>query len=272
MYLFTPAGLLLFGEFLPAVLDEDVDDKPEGADGDGGVGDVEDGVEEEEVFAAEEGEPLGPVELEKGEVEHIDHLALEEGGVAAFGREEGCHREGALAEYQAIETAVDEVAHGTGKYQCQVGHHDGAGPFLEEVEEVPQQGSRGHKAEEGKDDLACCAAEGGAEGEALVLDEMQQAPVAQQGNFLSEVEMGLDPDFHYLVDDEDGGDEAENECVLSFTPTLRNKGLLPLVATLRNRGLLPLVATLRNRGLLLLVATPSLCGFIESQTLRVFII
>lgn len=104
---------LVVGEFwLFAVGGYAVDGYHDDADGDGGVGDVEYCVEEEEILATPDGNPVGPSEAEEGEIEHIDDTAEEEGGITALGREELRHMVVAVVEYEAIEAAVDEVADG----------------------------------------------------------------------------------------------------------------------------------------------------------------
>lgn len=210
--------LFRFFEFLGfpllGVFEEEIGDEPEGADGDGGIGHVEDGAEEEEVRPANPRHPLGPVELEQREVEHVDHAPLQQGGIAALGREQLCHVVEALVEYQAIEAAVDQVAHGTDEDEGKADDQRGADPFLDQMQQVPQECPRGHQTEYRKEYLADMAANGHAEGESLVFHEVQAAPFANQEDVLANVEVGLDPDFHHLVDDEDGGDETEDKGVL----------------------------------------------------------
>ena len=92
-----------------------VDQEPYNADGDRRIGHVEDGAEEFEVLATHKRHPVGPIELKQREIEHVDHAALHQRGIAAFGREEGGHGVVALVEDEAVEAAVDDVAQGAGE-------------------------------------------------------------------------------------------------------------------------------------------------------------
>ena len=85
---------------------------------DGGIGDVEYRLEEEELLPAYEWDPVGPDEAEEREVEHVNHLAEEERSVASgFGEDGGdlgWHR---VVEDQSVEHAVEDVACGSGCYK-----------------------------------------------------------------------------------------------------------------------------------------------------------
>lgn len=155
-----------------------VDEKQDYADGDGGVGDVEDGVEEFEVFAADEGHPLWPMEGEEGEVEHVDDFAAEEGSIAAFGREEGGHRVVAFVEDETVETAVDKVSDSTGHNECKADNECCAGAFSGTVEYEPDYGCGSDDAQQGEDHLAGAVADAHAEGKTDVFDEVETAPAA----------------------------------------------------------------------------------------------
>ena len=47
------------------------------------IGQVENGPEEDEFLAGSEGEPLRKMTLDDGEVEHVNHLAIQQGRVAS---------------------------------------------------------------------------------------------------------------------------------------------------------------------------------------------
>ena len=194
-----------------------VDEKEDYADGYGGVGDVEDGVEEFEVFAADEGHPLRPMEGEEWEVEHVDDFAAEEGSIAAFGREECGDGVVALVEYEAVEAAVDKVSDSAGEDECKADNECCAGAFTGTVEYEPDYGCGSDDAQQGEDDLACSVADAHAEGEADVFDEVETAPGADEGDFLTDLHVGFDPEFEDLVGDEDCGEDDGREPDLFFT-------------------------------------------------------
>ena len=88
--------------------DEEVEDR----NGDVTVRKVEDGREEQ--LATHQRHPLG--EVEEGEVEHIDHLAIDEWGIAATLGQELCNTcEGRFGEDYTIECAIDHIADGSRK-------------------------------------------------------------------------------------------------------------------------------------------------------------
>lgn len=171
--------------FLLFVLLLEVEDNQDGdADGDGGVGDIEDGVEELELFAADEGHPLGPVEAEQREVEHIDDTSVEERCVAAFGREKLRDVVVALVEDESVEAAVDEVADSADEDERQRDDEERLRAFADIMHYGPHDGDGGDKAEKGQQQFADAAAEGHPEGHADILDEMELAPRADKGYLL----------------------------------------------------------------------------------------
>ena len=104
--------LLGFGAEILAV------EKQQGNDAttDGRISKIEDGAEEDEVFATYKGHPRGPVGLYQGEVEHVYHLAIEPGGIAFTGRyEAGKLVVGAFTEDGTVAHAVDDVAYSSGQ-------------------------------------------------------------------------------------------------------------------------------------------------------------
>ena len=94
-----------------------VDEQPCNADGDCRIGYIEDGAEEFEVLSADKRHPMWPSGLKQREIEHVDHLSLEEGSIAAFGWEECGNAVVALVEDESVEATVDDVAQGTCQYQ-----------------------------------------------------------------------------------------------------------------------------------------------------------
>ena len=172
------------------------------------VGEVEDGLEED--VSAHEGDPVGPGP--EGEVEHVHHLALHEGGVVAPGGHDAGR---GLSEDQPVEQAVDDVAEGAGGDEGEADDHAGGNRGALVVARAPlEQAGDPHRQETEQDDpeeregvLADHAAERHPEGHALVLDEQELEPVREDRDGLPDGHMGLDQDLDDLVDDHEDGAE-----------------------------------------------------------------
>lgn len=111
-----------FLRFLKETLLEDDDE--ENAYGNGRIGDVENGAEEEKGFTTPDGKPLGEGAFKHGEVQHIDHFTLKPVaiGAAALGKfragdEYGFLVAQAFSKDHTVENAVDNIAQGAGQYQ-----------------------------------------------------------------------------------------------------------------------------------------------------------
>ena len=189
-----------------------VDNQPNGSNCDGRVGHIEDGVEENEVLSAYKRHPLGPTGVDKWEVEHIDDAALQQRGIATLGWEELGHAIVALVEDEAIEEAVDKVAYGSRKDERHA-HKQGQprSGLADEAHQIPEYGTRSHKTEEGEAHLAGDTAKRYAESHALVLDKMEQAPLADERHLLANLKMRFDPDLDNLVDHQEDGHKGDAE-------------------------------------------------------------
>lgn len=94
--------------------------KGDDATADGCIGEIEDGAEENKSVASKERNPLRPVSIDDGEVEHVYHFSMEPCGItSAFGQELGHLRVCAFTEEYTVEHAVDDVAQGA----CQNQRH-----------------------------------------------------------------------------------------------------------------------------------------------------
>ena len=71
------------------------------------------------MLADPKGNPVGEKALDHREIKHIDDLAMQEAGVASFGRKELCQPAviGRFGENQSVEGAVDNIAEGAGQYE-----------------------------------------------------------------------------------------------------------------------------------------------------------
>ena len=198
-------------------------DQVEGAYRDTAVREVEDGLEEE--IPAHKGDPVGPGP--EGEVEHVHHLALHEGGVVAPGGHEPGRR---LGEDQPVEQAVDDVAEGAGGDEGKAHEHAGRDRGAPVGARAPlQQPGNPHRQDGEQDDpegregiLADHAAERHAEGHALVLDEQDLEPVREDHEGLPDGHVGLDQDLDDLVDDHEDGAEDQQAVTLAPFHSSRN--------------------------------------------------
>ena len=176
--------------FLAGEKAEVEDDKVGGTEGDAGVGKVEDRLEED--VAAQKRNPVGPGE--EREVEHVYHLAEEEGPVNhrienVSGSSGGNHRES------------DKNTRGNKRrtiFRC----------AAKKIVNPPYQGAAKPYAENRENELADNSSEFHPEGHTLILDVTQTEPVAQYGNLLARLHSALDQEFDHLV--KDYQKEAEN--------------------------------------------------------------
>ena len=179
------------------------------SNGNGRVSEVEDWAEKDEMpIGAEEefGQPGGIFagHVDDGEIEHVDHAAVQPARIAAPVGEERRHlREGALAEDAPVEHAVDDVAHGACRDEGEAKQHAELGAFLRLADQNPEQGDDGHNAEEAQGQLKEAAATQPTEGHAVVFDKQQPEPTPDNGGVLSESHTGLDPNLEDLVEEQD---------------------------------------------------------------------
>ena len=191
---------------LIAVEDEQEDDTHR----DAGVGEVEHRTEEDEGLSAPDGNPLGPRRFYQREVEHVDHLAQEEGSVArAEGNDVGDIERVGGTEDHAVEHAVDDVPRRSSHDHGQADHIASRGAALDELHDIPADGDDGHDAERAQHILVD---ERHAEGHAAVLHEVDIEPRCHLAA-LMQSHIGLDQNFDDLVNDyqrdkDDGGQAA----------------------------------------------------------------
>ena len=127
-----------------------VENQHKDTDGDGGVGEVENGVEEGEILSAHKRHPLGPCDGKERKIEHVNHLAVKERRITApFGEHRG-HLSITFAEHQSVETAVEDVANGSGKHQGETDYKELARVLFYKVYDKPRYAHRGHETENGQ--------------------------------------------------------------------------------------------------------------------------
>ena len=116
---------------------------------DAGISKVEDRAEEDEVVAADEGEPIGPVPLHEREVKHIDHLSLEHRGVPFAPRHELRYAiGGTLREDGSIEHAVDDITQRTGYDEGHTHEISLGKPLATYLAHIIDEEADGHDTEE----------------------------------------------------------------------------------------------------------------------------
>lgn len=153
-------------------------------DGDIGIGQVEDGSEKVVVAVHQEvQEPRYTVPLEEREIEHVDDLAHHESGVVSA---EMCDRIGRrLREEQPVESAVDDIAQGTGHNQRQADDDPlgGVFAFVDEVVHQPADDPDHHDPENPEQEFPPVEPAFGVdvhpEGRAVIFDEAQLEPVRE---------------------------------------------------------------------------------------------
>lgn len=78
------------------------------------IGKVENRAEEDEMVSTYERHPRRPVCFDNREIEHIDHLTVEQRSVSAAFGHKGCQlRIGAFIKQHSVEYAVDDIAQRT---------------------------------------------------------------------------------------------------------------------------------------------------------------
>ena len=185
-------------------------DEERDAHSDCGIGHVEHRLEEFEMLAAPDRQPLRQAPFPNGEVEHVHHRTVEERCVAAVGRKE-LRRLSMYArtEEQSVEGAVDDVAQCTGEDQCHADHLPTRGTLVHHAPQPVTDGDHRSDAQQRKDQLARFAAEFHPEGHAPVLDEEQVGPIARQGDGVLVGEGELHPHLQGLVRDQDQEDDED---------------------------------------------------------------
>jgi len=197
---------MLFQVFQPLPLENQHIEHP---NGDGGVGEVEDGPEEDEMLiGAEEevGQPRGVFagHVDDGEIEHVDHATMQPAGItAAVGEERRDLGVGALAEDAAVKHAVDDVAHGTRRDKGDAEQYAELGVLLRKANQNPKQSDNGHNPEEAQSQLQKAATAQPSKGHAVVFDEQQIKPMPKDRGLLSEGHGSLDPNLKDLVEEQD---------------------------------------------------------------------
>ena len=186
-----------------------VDDEPYNTDSDGGISHVEDGVEEDQSLSAKPWHPRWPLAVNQREIKHVHHLAVQERGIASFRGEEGGYFIETLIEDEPVEAAVDQVSHSADKDEADADQKRGAHVVSDKVYQVVADGCRRQQSKEREHDFAYMSAKGHAKSHAFVFHEVEQTPVADERNLLTDAQGGLYPYFYHLINNQDGGDQAK---------------------------------------------------------------
>jgi hypothetical protein len=196
------------------------DDGEKDSDGDAGIGEVEDGGEEP--GTAPERETVG--DGEEAEVEHVDYLSEEEGGVTVAGRPLRYVHEGAIREENAVEHAVDDVAERARDDEAEDGErHPVHFVAFDAVGGEPNERAHEQDAHHREEEFSDLLPETDAERHALVLHKMQIKPLAEQRNGLAYSQMRLNPNLDDLVNhNQHCHNDGRRPCISLFqnTPVL----------------------------------------------------
>lgn len=92
------------------------------ANGDGRIGDIEYGAEEQKLLIAPKRYPGREMPFDDREIEHIYHFAMQKGSVASTLREELGDLIAAIGEKDAVKGAVENVAERAGKDESEAGN------------------------------------------------------------------------------------------------------------------------------------------------------
>ena len=143
----------------------------------GGIGKVKDRTEENEMIAATEGHPCGPIPFNQGKIEHVDNTSVKQSAVAAAeGYELGDHGCRWIVEYESIDDTVDNVARSTS-------HNEGKTREIAPRDAATYGTEHIYANEDDKDD-----AEGGeeefvkelpSEGHSVILGKEQVKPIGE---------------------------------------------------------------------------------------------
>ena len=174
-------------------------DDHENADGDGGICDVENRAEKDEILIAPEGYPVGQVTLKHGEVEHVNHFAVKDGCVAAFGGKYFGNAVYAVGKNEAVEGAVNDVSERAGKDEGDAGDKAARRFFMQKADEIPTDECQRNDAEQAQRDLSVLAAECHSEGHSFIFGEVEAKPITEDKMLLPEVHGGFYPNLEDLV-------------------------------------------------------------------------
>ncbi len=191
------------------------------ADCNAGISEVEDGGEE--VGTAPKREFVW--DGEELEVEHIDHLAEEEGRVAVPGRPLRHLQIVAFGEKEAVKHAVDNVTECTGNHQTKDGQYNSVHLVaLQPVNEIPAKCANEENTDNGKDQFSDLLSETDTESHPFVLDKVNVKPLSYQGKCLPYSQMSFYPEFDNLINyDEQKHHNCSNPSIFLFQFDFFNK-------------------------------------------------
>ena len=176
---------------------------------DGCIGEVKDRGEEHAVLTGVDGHPRRHVPFDEREVEHIDHLAVEELTVAISIGLEVCNlRIRWCVEDESVEEAVDDVARCSCRDERKADDITCWSSVLYLAVDEPSDEDDCHDAEKCEEELA--APEFPSEGHAVVLHEDEAEPA---GDFdaLPQIHARLDTDLDDLVNDKNGHEKDDGK-------------------------------------------------------------
>jgi len=156
------------------------DQDSDNADRNRRIGKIEDGAEKLKFVTAYKGHPRGIVCLDDGEVQHIDHPAMQEGGIAMWREYLRYMLVSALFEDEAVEHTVNKITQRTRKDEARTDDKTSVVFLLYDRLDIVDTEYDGDETEKGQRHLSPGAAELPAPGHALILYEVDLGLVAQQ--------------------------------------------------------------------------------------------
>lgn len=115
------------------------------------VGDIEYGPKEDELLATPKGEPRGIGAINQRKIKHVNHLAVEETGIASLRRKQlSLIKPGALAKNDSVERRIDNVTQRTGKNKRHVEDKSPMILLLDHVVQAIANANDRHNAKQGQ--------------------------------------------------------------------------------------------------------------------------
>ena len=166
------------------------------------IGKVEDWGEEHTMLTRIDRHPIRHVPFYQGEVEHIDHLAIEELTVPFSPRLEICHlRIRGIVEDESVEKTINDVACRTRCNEGETNDVSRRSSTLDFAVDEPPNQTDSHHSEKREEEFA--APEFPSESHPVVLYKQQAEPAGDFDAF-TQLHARLDTDLDDLVNDKNG--------------------------------------------------------------------
>ena len=179
------------------------------ADGDGGIGNIEDWPEEFKRLAAPYRHPFGDGGIgDDREIQHIHHFTVQETRITAckaFVHKRMGHILGegiAVFKDQSVEKTIDQITNGACIDQCSANNEAEVIFTTDDMPDIERSEDHRHQSEQREGHLAPLATQLPAIGHPFILDEMEAKPIGDQV-FLTQEIVGLDINLEDLINKQD---------------------------------------------------------------------